>query len=34
MGQDTAALVFIEELRLLQQIEDFIDIEGAENAIF
>ncbi|MGB9500501.1 MAG: hypothetical protein ACKVE4_12335 [Dissulfuribacterales bacterium] len=29
-GQDVAALVSIDELELLQQIEDHIDIEDAE----
>ena len=31
-GQDVAALVSIEELELLQQIEDHIDIEDAWQA--
>ncbi len=32
-GQDVAALVSIEELELLQQIEDHIDIEDAKQAL-
>ena len=32
-GQDIAALVSIEELELLQQIEDHIDIEDAKQAL-
>ncbi|WP_208022726.1 type II toxin-antitoxin system prevent-host-death family antitoxin [Desulfonema ishimotonii] len=32
-GQDVAALVSIEELKLLQQIEDHIDIEDAQKAL-
>ncbi|MBA3010207.1 MAG: type II toxin-antitoxin system Phd/YefM family antitoxin [Proteobacteria bacterium] len=32
-GQDVAALVSIEELELLQQIEDHIDIEDAKKAL-
>ncbi len=32
-GQDVAALVSIEELELLQQIEDYIDIEDAKKAL-
>ncbi len=32
-GQDIAALVSIEELELLQQIEDYIDIEDAKKAL-
>jgi len=32
-GQEIAALVSIDELKLLQQIEDFIDIEDAKNAL-
>ena len=32
-GQEVAALVSIDEFRLLQQIEDHIDIEDARNAL-
>jgi len=32
-GQNIAALVSIEELELLQQIEDYIDIEDAKKAL-
>jgi len=32
-GQEVAALVSIDELRLLQQIEDHIDIEDARKAL-
>lgn len=32
-GQDVAALVSIDELELLQQIEDHIDIEDAKQAL-
>ena len=32
-GQEIAALVSIEELELLQQIEDHIDIEDAKKAL-
>ncbi len=32
-GQDVAALVSIDELELLQQIEDYIDIEDAKQAL-
>ena len=32
-GQDVAALVSIDELELLQQIEDHIDIEDAKRAL-
>jgi prevent-host-death family protein len=32
-GQDVAALVSIEELELLQQIEDYIDIKDAKKAL-
>ncbi len=32
-GQDVAALVSIDELELLQQIEDHIDIEDAKLAL-
>jgi prevent-host-death family protein len=32
-GQEIAALVSIEEFKLLQQIEDFIDIEDAKKAL-
>ncbi len=32
-GQDIAALVSIDELELLQQIEDYIDIEDAKKAL-
>lgn len=32
-GEKVAALVSIEELELLQQIEDFIDIEDAKRAL-
>ena len=32
-GQDVAALVSIDELELLQQIEDYIDIEDAKKAL-
>jgi prevent-host-death family protein len=32
-GQGIAALVSMEELELLQQIEDFIDIEDARKAL-
>jgi len=32
-GQEIAALVSMEELELLQQIEDFIDIEDAKKAL-
>ena len=32
-GQDIAALVSIDELELLQQIEDHIDIEDAKQAL-
>ncbi|MBU8912284.1 MAG: type II toxin-antitoxin system Phd/YefM family antitoxin [Desulfobacterales bacterium] len=32
-GQDVAALVSIDELELLQQIEDHIDIEDAKKAL-
>ncbi len=32
-GQDVAALVSMEELELLQQIEDYIDIEDAKKAL-
>ncbi len=32
-GQDVAALVSMEELELLQQIEDHIDIEDAKQAL-
>ena len=32
-GQEVAALISIEELELLQQIEDYIDIEDAKKAL-
>lgn len=32
-GQGIAALVSMEELELLQQIEDFVDIEDAKKAL-
>ena len=32
-GQKVAALVSIDELELLQQIEDYIDIEDAKKAL-
>ncbi|MBU0484531.1 MAG: type II toxin-antitoxin system Phd/YefM family antitoxin [Proteobacteria bacterium] len=32
-GQEIAALVSIDEFKLLQQIEDFIDIEDAKKAL-
>jgi antitoxin Phd len=32
-GQEIAALISIEELELLQQIEDYIDIEDAKKAL-
>ncbi len=32
-GQEIAALVSMDELKLLQQIEDFIDIEDAKKAL-
>lgn len=32
-GQEIAALISIEELRLLQKIEDFIDIQDALEAL-
>ena len=32
-GQEIAALVSIEELELLQQIEDYTDIEDAKKAL-
>ena len=32
-GQEVAALVSIEEFKLLQQIEDHIDIEDAKKAL-
>ncbi len=32
-GQEIAALISIEELELLQQIEDYIDIEDARKAL-
>jgi len=32
-GQEVAALISIDELRLLQQIEDYIDIEDATKAL-
>ena len=32
-GQEIAALVSIEELELLQQIEDYIDVEDAKKAL-
>ena len=32
-GQKIAALVSMDELELLQQIEDYIDIEGAKKAL-
>ena len=32
-GQDVAALVSIDELELLQQIEDYIDLEDAKKAL-
>lgn len=32
-GQDVAALVSMEGLELLQQIEDYIDIEDAKKAL-
>ncbi len=32
-GQDVAALVSMDELKLLQQIEDHIDIEDARKAL-
>jgi len=32
-GQEIAALISMEELKLLQQIEDHIDIEDAKKAI-
>ncbi len=32
-GQEIAALISIEELRLLQKIEDYIDIEDALKAL-
>ncbi len=32
-GQEVAALVSIDELELLQQIEDYIDIEDAKKAL-
>jgi len=32
-GQEIAALISIEELELLQQIEDHIDIEDAKKAL-
>ena len=32
-GQDVAALVSIDKIELLQQIEDYIDIEDAKKAL-
>ena len=32
-GQDVVALVSIDELELLQQIEDYIDLEDAKKAL-
>ena len=32
-GQEIAALVSIDELELLQQIEDYVDIEDAKKAL-
>ena len=32
-GKDVAALVSIDELKLLQQIEDYIDIEDAKKTL-
>ena len=32
-GQEIAAIVSMEELELLQQIEDYIDIEDAKKAL-
>lgn len=32
-GQEIAALISIEELRLLQKIEDYIDIKDAKKAL-
>ncbi|MCK5543376.1 MAG: type II toxin-antitoxin system Phd/YefM family antitoxin [Desulfobacterales bacterium] len=32
-GQEVAALISIDELELLQQIEDYIDIEDAKKAL-
>ncbi len=32
-GQDVAALVSMEELELLQQIEDYIDVKDAHKAL-
>jgi antitoxin Phd len=32
-GQEIAALISIDELELLQQIEDYIDIEDAKKAL-
>ena len=32
-GQEVAALISIDELKLLQQIEDYIDIEDARKAL-
>lgn len=32
-GQGVAALISIDELKLLQQIEDYIDIEDAKKAL-
>jgi len=32
-GKEIAALVSMDELKLLQQIEDFIDIEDAKKAL-
>ena len=32
-GQEVAALVSMDELELLQQIEDYIDIEDAKKAL-
>ena len=32
-GQEIAALISIEEFELLQQIEDYIDIEDAKKAL-
>ena len=32
-GQEVAALVSMDELKLLQQIEDYIDIEDAQKAL-
>ena len=32
-GKEVAAIVSVEELRLLQKIEDYIDIEDAQKAL-